>query len=284
METRVKLAAMSIIFLFFVTQVSRVLAQSNEEILAKVGNEVITRIDFETRLKSLPPAAREQLKDFEKKKELLDLMIKGRLLLTEAGTKGLAEKPDIKAHLRMVRDDFITQEYVRVYIENKVEVSDDEAEKYYNTSPEIRDREYLKVSQIVVEKEEEAKEILARLKKGEHFSKLAREKSIDPASKASAGDLDWFEKGKKEKEIEDALAKLEKGEISDIVKAKGGYYILKLDERRIVPKPPYLRLKDEIIGRLKYQKIAELVEKEIEEMKKKTNIETFYEKLNSEGK
>jgi len=284
METRVKLAAMSIIFLFFVTQVSRVLAQSNEEILAKVGNEVITRIDFETRLKSLPPAAREQLKDFEKKKELLDLMIKGRLLLTEAGTKGLAEKPDIKAHLRMVRDDFITQEYVRVYIENKVEVSDDEAEKYYNTNPEIRGREYLKVSQIVVEKEEEAKEILARLKKGEHFSKLAREKSIDPASKASAGDLDWFEKGKKEKEIEDALAKLEKGEISDIVKAKGGYYILKLDERRIVPKPPYLRLKDEIIGRLKYQKIAELVEKEIEEMKKKTNIETFYEKLNSEGK
>jgi parvulin-like peptidyl-prolyl isomerase len=99
-----------------------------------------------------------------------------------------------------------------------------------------------------------------------------------------AGELDWFEKGKKEKEIEDALAKLEKEGISDIVKTKGGYYIFKLDERRIVPKPPYLNVKVEITRTLKYKKIAELVEKEIEELKKKINIEIFYEKLNSEGK
>lgn len=274
----------SIILLFFLTQASWVLAQGNDEILAKVGNEVITRTDFETRLKSFPYQAQQELKDFEKKKQLLDRMIKARLLVTEGGNKGLTEKPDIKAHLRMVRDDFITQEYVRAYIENKVEVSDDEAEKYYNTNSEIREREYLKVSQIVVEKEEEAKEILERLKKGEHFNKLARERSIDPAGKARAGELDLFEKGKKEKEIEDALAKLEKGGISDIVKTKGGYYIFKLDERKIVPKPPYLKVKDEIIGGLMYKKMAELVEKEIEELKKKINIETFYEKLNTEGK
>jgi peptidyl-prolyl cis-trans isomerase C len=283
MERLLKLG-ISIILLFFLTQVPWVLAQSDDEILAKAGNEVITRIDFETRLKSFPYAAQQEFKDFEKKKQLLDMMIKARLLVTEGGNKGLTEKADIKAHLRMVRDDLITQEYVRAYIENKAEVSDEEAEKYYNTNPEIREREYLKVSQIVVEKEEEAKEILGRLKKEEHFNKLAKERSIDPASKAKAGELDWFEKGKKEKEIEDALAKLEKGGISDIVKTKGGYYILKLDERKIVPKPPYLKLKDEIIGRLKYQKTAELVEKEIEELKKKMNIETFYEKLSSEGK
>jgi peptidyl-prolyl cis-trans isomerase C len=279
-----RLLKLGIILLFFLTQASWVLAQSDDEILAKVGNEVITRIDFETRLKSFPYQAQQELKDFEKKKQLLDTMIKGRLLFMEGGNKGLTEKADIKAYLRMVRDDFITQEYVRAYIEDKVDVSDDEAEKYYNTNPEIREREYLKVSQIVVEKEEEAKEILGRLKKGEHFNKLARERSIDPASKARAGELDWFEKGKKEKEIEDALAKLEKGGISDIVKIKGQYYILKLDERKIVSKPPYLKAKDEIIVRLKYQKIAELVEKEIEELKKKISIETFYEKIPSEGK
>jgi len=283
MERLLKLG-ISIILLFFLTQVSWVLAQSGDEILAKVGNEVITRIDFETRLKSFPYAAREGLKDFEKKKQLLDSMIKARLVVAEGSSKGLTEKADIKAHLRMVRDDFITQEYARTYIENKAEVSDEEAEKYYYTSPEIREREYLKVSQIVVEKEEEAKEILERLKKGEHFKKLAKERSIDPASKAMAGELDWFEKGKKEKEIEDALGKLEKEGISDIVKTKGRYYIFKLDERRIVPKPLYLKVKDEIIARLKYEKIAELMEKEIEELKKKINIEIFYEKLNSEGK
>jgi len=253
---------------------------TDDEILAKVGNEVITRLDFEKRLNSFPYAAQQELKDFEKKKQLLDIMIKARLLVTEGGNKGLTEKPDIKAGLRMIRDDYITQEFVRAYIENKVEVSEEEVQNYYNTSPEIREQEYLKVSQIVVEKEEEAKEILERLKKGEHFKKLAKERSIDPASKAMAGELDWFEKGKKEKEIEDALAKLEKEGISDIVKTKGGYYIFKLDERRIVPKSPYLKIKDDIIKKLKLKKITELVEKDIETLKKKITIETFYEKLN----
>ncbi len=272
------------ILLFFLTQGAWVFAQSGDEILAKVGNEVITRSDFETRLKTFPPEAQEGFKDIEKKKQLLDTMIKSRLLLTEGGSKGLTAREDIKAHLRMLRDDFITQEYVRVYIEDKVEVSDEEAEKFYNTNPNIRDREFLKVSQIVVEKEEEAKEILEQLKKGVNFSKLATEKSIDPVSKAFNGKLDWFEKGIKDKEIEDALAKLENEGISDIVKSKGKYYIFKLDERKNVPKVTYLKAKDEIIRRLKYNKIVELVDQEIEALKKKIVLEVFYGKLTPEGK
>ena len=184
----------------------------------------------------------------------------------------------------MMRDDLITQEYVRAYIEKKAEVSDEEAERYYNTNPEIREREYLKVSQIVLESEEEAKRILERLKKGENFKKLAIENSIDPASKKLGGELEWFEKGKKEKEIEEALAKLGKGETSDIVKVNGKNYIFKLDDRNVVPKVPYLKMKDEIIKGLRYKKITELAEKEVEELKKKITFEVFYDKLTSETK
>ncbi len=257
---------------------------AEDEILAKVGNEVITRIDFEARLRSFPPTQIEELKNFEKKKLLLDNMIKGRLLVVEGENRGLNEKPYIKAGLRMIRDDYITQEFVRAYIENKVGVTEEEVQDYYNTSPEIKEREFLKISQIVVEKEEEAKEILEMLKKGEHFKKLAQERSIDPASKPMAGELDWFEKGKGEKAIEEAVADLEKGGISGIVKAKSGYYILKLDEKRMSPKPPYLKIKDDLIRKLVYKKLTEVVNKEIEDLKKKITIETFYEKLGSENK
>jgi len=257
---------------------------AEDEILAKVGNEVITRIDFEARLKSFLPTQREELKNFEKKKLLLDNMIRGRLLVVEGENRGLNEKPDIKAGLRMVRDDYITQEFVRAYIENKVEVTEEEAQNYYDTNPEIKEREFLKISQIVVEKEEAAKEILEMLKKGEHFKKLAQERSIDPASKPMAGELDWFEKGKGEKAIEEAVANLEKGGISGIVKAKSGYSILKLDEKRVSPKPPYLKIKDDLVRKLVYKKLTEVVNKEIEDLKKKITIETFYEKLGSENK
>jgi peptidyl-prolyl cis-trans isomerase C len=252
---------------------------AEDEILAKVGNDVITRIDFEARIKSFPPAAQEELKDVEKRKALLDNMIKARLLVLEAENKGLNEKPELKATMRIIRDDLTTQEYVRSYIEKKVEVSNLEVEAYYNADPEYGEREYLKVSQIVVEKEEEAKEILGRIKKGEPFNKLARERSIDVASKYVAGALEWFEKGTGEKEMEEALLKLENGGISDIVKMKGNYYILRLDERRITPKAPFLKIKDEIIRKLRLKKITALVEKEIEELKKKTSVQTFYEKL-----
>jgi len=277
MEKLMKLAIL-IVFMSFLMGGTWSLAQRDDDILAKVGNEVITRIDFETRLNTFPPSVREALKQFKNRKELLDAIIKARLFSVEGMSKGLTEQAGFKAQLKMIQDDLITQEYVRAYVEKKVEVSEEEVEKYYNTDPELKEKEHLKISKIVVEKEAEAKEILEALKKGEYFKKLAREKSIDE-SRYMAGELDWFEKGKGEKVIEDAVSKLEKGEISDIVKTKWGYSIFKLDDKKMDAKPPFPKVKDQIIAKLEREKLNELVEKEIEELKKRITIETFYDKL-----
>jgi len=282
MGKRLRLSLVILIYSFLA--VPWVFAQTEDDILAKIGNEVITRRDFEVRFKAFPFAAQQDLNTPEKKAQILENMIKARLLAIEGEKRGLGEKPEIKAVLKMMKDDFLTQEYVRAYIESKVEVTDEEAQKFYDTNPEIREKEYLKLSQIVVEKEEDAKAILAQIKKGENFNKLAKERSIDPAAKNTAGELEWLEKGKGKKEIEDAVSKLEKGGVSDIVKVDGKYTIVKLDERRNVPKPPFGKIKDEITARLRYQKATELVEKEIEELKKKTAIEVFYDKLITEKK
>lgn len=270
------------LILFSFAQGSRVFAQEADEILAKVGKEVITRTDYETRLKSLPSGKRQEFEDFEKRKELLDNMIKTRLLVVEGTNRGMTENSDFQAKLRMIRDDFITQEYVRTYIEKEVEVTEEEVKIYYDTNPEFKERDYIRISQIVVEKEEEAKEILESLKKGENFKKLARERSVDPVSKYAGGEVEWFEKGKGEKGIEEALSKLEKGAMSEIVKVRGNYYILKLEDRRTSPKPPFLKVKDNILRQLRYKKVTQLVDKEIEELKKKITVETFYDKLKAE--
>jgi peptidyl-prolyl cis-trans isomerase C len=264
-----------------VTLLSTVLAYgADDDILAKVGGEKITRSDFDARVDTLAPGVKAGMSDVAKRKQVLDSMIKERLLFVEGGNKGLTEKEDVKARLRNMRDDFITQEYVRIYIEKNAEVSDEEAQNYYNTHPEIKEREHFKVSQIVVQKEEEAKVILEKLKKGEPFKKLVKEYSIHADSKQKSGELDWFEKGSsKDKEIELAVSKLEKEGISDVIKINDKCYIFKLDDRKLTPKIPFEKVKGDIVKFLKYKKLTGLMEKEVEDLKKNIPVEIFYEKL-----
>jgi parvulin-like peptidyl-prolyl isomerase len=79
---------------------------------------------------------------------------------------------------------------------------------------------------ILVKTENEAKTILDRIKKGEKFSKIAKDVSLCP-SKKRGGDLGTFGRGKMVKEFETAAFTLKKGEISSIIKTKFGYHIIK---------------------------------------------------------
>ena len=79
---------------------------------------------------------------------------------------------------------------------------------------------------ILVRKEEEAKAILERLKKGEKFARIAKALSRCPSGKRG-GDLGTFTRGKMIREFEIAAFSLRKGEISGIVKTKFGFHIIK---------------------------------------------------------
>jgi peptidyl-prolyl cis-trans isomerase C len=79
---------------------------------------------------------------------------------------------------------------------------------------------------ILVKTEKEANKVLERLKKGDKFSKIAKEVSLCP-SKKRGGDLGTFGRGQMVKEFEKAAFALQKGQISPIVKTKFGYHIIK---------------------------------------------------------
>jgi parvulin-like peptidyl-prolyl isomerase len=79
---------------------------------------------------------------------------------------------------------------------------------------------------ILVKTEKEANKVLERLKKGDKFSKIAKELSLCP-SKKRGGDLGTFGRGQMVKEFEKAAFALQKGHISPIVKTKFGYHIIK---------------------------------------------------------
>ncbi len=84
----------------------------------------------------------------------------------------------------------------------------------------------IRCSHILVDRFADAQEILDRLKKGEDFAKLAAEKSTCPSRKRG-GDLGFFGHGMMVRPFEQAAFKLEKGQLSDIVKTEFGFHIIK---------------------------------------------------------
>ena len=105
---------------------------------------------------------------------------------------------------------------------------------------------------ILVATEAEAKEIQERLKKGEDFATVAKEKSKDPS--AEGGDLGFFGRGQMLKPFEDAAFQLKEGEISNPVQTQFGWHIIKVEEKRTRPLPTFDQVKDTIISQLTQQK------------------------------
>jgi parvulin-like peptidyl-prolyl isomerase len=84
---------------------------------------------------------------------------------------------------------------------------------------------------IVVDTEQEAQEILVLLQQGADFVSLARERSVDVATKDNGGDLGWFPRGMVAPELEAAVFGLQPGEISDVVPLGEGFHIIQVVER-----------------------------------------------------
>ena len=112
-------------------------------------------------------------------------------------------------------------------IESLDEVTDEQIKaEYNNMKKEIHARH------ILVDDEKTAKEVIAKLKDGGDFAKLAKEHSTEPIAQESGGDLDWFGPGKMIPEFDEAAFALKEKEISEPVKTSFGYHIIEVLETR----------------------------------------------------
>lgn len=131
---------------------------------------------------------------------------------------------------KQIEQDYIIEQYMSFFIENTT-VTEEEARKFYDDNPEYFNTEEVKASHILINDEELANEIRARIEKGEDFKELAMQYSEDPGSKELGGDLGFFGRGRMIPEFEEAAFSLEIGEVSAPISSMFGYHIILLEDR-----------------------------------------------------
>jgi peptidyl-prolyl cis-trans isomerase C len=149
--------------------------------------------------------------------------------------------------------------YVQDYFKNNPVNEDAMKKEYERIKSQLGEKEY-KARHILVKDEEEAKKLVAQLKKGGNFEKLAAEKSEDQGSKGRGGDLDWSAPGRYVKPFSDALVKLKKGQLTDPpVQTQFGWHIIRLDDERPFKAPSYEELKPNLQQRMQQQALDKVI-------------------------
>lgn len=233
----------------------------------KVNGKQIPENRFEVAVKSR--IAQGQSDTPQLRTSVKEALINQEIIAQEALKKGLQKNPDVAAQIDINRQDILVSAYIQDYV--RTHPVDEEALKkeYDRIKAQLGTKEY-KAHHILVEKEDEAKEIIAQIKKGASFEKLAAEKSKDSGTREKGGDLDWNLPSSYVKSFGDALAKLKKGQMTGApVQSKFGWHIIRLDDERAYKAPGIEEVKPNLQRSMQQQMIQKLVA----ELRAKAKIE-----------
>ena len=216
-----------------------------DPIVARVGGEEIRSSDLAEAAQTLP----EELRGMPAPvlyPMLLDQMIDRKVIVQAARKAGLESDPGVQKQI--ARSTETTLQNALLLREVGPQLSEDAIRARYERDLAGKPgEEEVRARHILVADEAEAKRILEQVQKGANFEELAKEKSTDPTAKAGGGDLGFFKQGDMLPEFATAAFALKPGEVSPApVQTRFGWHVIKLEERRTAPPPPYEQVRDEV--------------------------------------
>ena len=192
--------------------------------------------------------------------QIKEEVIAREIFMQEAQKRGLEASPDFKAQMELARQTILIRELF-LDQQKKDPVTDAEIKAEYDKFVAANSGKEYKASHILVEKEDEAKAIIASIKQGAKFEDIAKKQSKDPGSGARGGDLDWANPNSYVSEFTEALLKLKKGEMTtEPVKSQFGWHIIRLDDERQAQLPKLEEVKPQIAQQLQQQKLGQFQE------------------------
>lgn len=241
-----------------------------DPVVARVNGEELHKSDVTRMVSQLPPQV-QQMPIEMIYPAVIDQLVSGKLVSSAGYKAGLADSAEVKDEIKRAEERAVQRAYIQKEIKARVtpEALNKAYQDYLKENPA---QEEVKAAHILVEKEDEAKAIIAQLKKGGDFAKLAKEKSKDAAAAAQGGDLGYFTKDAMVEPFANAAFAMKPGEISkEPVKTQFGYHIIKVEDKRTQPQPTL----DEVKPQLEQTLSKDIVTALVEELRGKAKIETF---------
>lgn len=234
--------------------------------VATVNNKPIPKQREEAWAKQLQQQGQQDTPEL--RKMIKEELIRREVFLQEAQKRGLPDQPDVKFQIDIQRQNTLIQALMRDELK-KNPVSDAQVQAEYEKQKSAAGQKEYRVRHILVEKEDEAKGIIDKLKKGEKFEDLAKV-SKDPGSAAKGGELDWAGPDSYVKPFSEAMMKLEKGKFTDApVQSQFGWHVIRLEDVRDAQFPPIAQVNTQIRETLQQQKIQGFVE----DLRKKAKVQ-----------
>jgi len=242
----------------------------SKDVLAKVNRSTVTVEQFEKKLESLPPYFKTIAE--KNKARFLDELINEELFFEEASRLKLQADKEVKSLIEEARKKILIAKLIDKEISKATEVNDEQVQQFYmdNRNQFMSSLQY-RASHILVGTQDKAEQILEQLESGADFAEIAKQESIDP-SKERGGDLGFFTKGQMIPEFEAACTKLDVGELSDVLKTKFGYHVIKLTDKKESAARQLEEVKDQIKQKLLTQSRQEKIQALIERLRLKAKI------------
>lgn len=235
--------------------------------VAKVNGVNIPQARFELIVKNA--TAQGQVDSPELRSRIKEDIITREVLAQEAAKKGLEKNSEVATQLEMQRQNVLITAYLQEYVKANPITDETMRKEYDQVKAQSSGKEY-KARHILVESEAEAKQIVAQLKKGGNFEKIAAEKSKDTGSKIQGGSLDWAPANRYVPAFAQALSKLKKGQLTDApVQTQFGWHVIRLDDERAAKFPTFEEAKSQIQQQMQQQ----LVNKLIADLRAKAKVE-----------
>jgi peptidyl-prolyl cis-trans isomerase C len=193
----------------------------------------------------------------DRQKAVKEELINREVLVQAAQKRGLDKNADVAAQVEMARQAVL----VRALFESEVKarpITDADLQKQYEDFKKSMGENEYKVRHILVDKEDDAKAIIAELGKGG----ISRSRGTSRRTRLqdNGGDLDWGPTARYVKPFADAVLAMKKGQTSTTpVKTDFGYHVIRLDDVRPLKVPGFDEVKEQFRQRAQQQQIQKLV-------------------------